>query len=76
MRLARATSQDQRFILAALGVTIIAPGDGTWELELEILRGPSADTPEAQIVNKNPGIGWGFEAISKTGLTGYQPVLY
>ncbi len=58
-RLSSATCQDQRFILDALGATIIAQGDGTWELELEIPRGPSADTPEVQIVNERPRLAWG-----------------
>ena len=58
-RLSSATCQDQRFILDALGATIIAQGDGTWELELEIPPDPSADTPEVQIVNERPRSGWG-----------------
>ena len=32
-RLSSATCQDQRFIFDALGATIIALGDGNWELD-------------------------------------------
>ena len=58
-RLASATCENQRFILDALGTTIIAQGDGTWELELEIPQDSAPDKPELQIVNERPRSGWG-----------------
>ncbi|MEE8158150.1 MAG: recombinase family protein, partial [Dehalococcoidia bacterium] len=50
-RLAGATPEDRRSVLDAVGATIIAQGDGTWELELEIPQEPPPSEPEMQIVN-------------------------
>ena len=60
-RLANATCENQRFVLDALGATIIAQGDGTWELELEIPQDPPSDTPGLQIVNEGRRSGWGLD---------------
>jgi len=37
-RLATATAEDRRYVLEAVGATVIAHADGTWELELQIPR--------------------------------------
>ena len=47
------------FILDALCPTIMPEGDVTWELELEVPRGPSANTSEELIVNEKPRLGLG-----------------
>ena len=58
-RLAGATGQDRRFVLEAVGATILAQGDGSWELELLVPRAVSTETQEPQIVNTGPRLGWG-----------------
>ena len=49
----RATNEDWRFILEALGAKILAFGDGSWDIEVNI---PVAETSETHgsIVNKTP----------------------
>lgn len=37
-RLATATDEDRRYVLQAVGATVIAHADGTWEPELQIPR--------------------------------------
>jgi len=58
-RLVGATPEDRRSVLDAVGATIIAQGDGTWELELEIPQEPPPAEPEMQLVNSGPRLGWG-----------------
>ena len=58
-QLAGATPADRRSVLDAVGATIIAQGDGTWELELVIPKDPPPAEPELQIVNNGPRLGWG-----------------
>ena len=57
-RLGVESCQDRRFIFDALGVTIIAHGDGTWDLELEIPK-EASQLKEPQIENVTPRLGWG-----------------
>ena len=38
-RLAGATGQDRRFVLEAVGATILAHGDGSWDLEQSAPKG-------------------------------------
>jgi hypothetical protein len=59
-RLAGATGQDRRFVLEAVGATILAQGDGSWELELSVPRAVPTEAQEPQIVNTGPRLGWGF----------------
>jgi len=51
-RVVTATAEDRRFILEALGTQIIAHGDGTWELQLEV---PRQIPQQADIVSTRPG---------------------
>ena len=60
-RLEAATPEDQRFILEAVGTTVVAHSDGTWELELQVPQ----ETPEpVQIVNSTPGFPVGAQGVS------------
>ena len=45
-RLAGATGQDRRFVLEAVGATILAQGDSSWELELLVPRAASTVAQE------------------------------
>ena len=54
-RLTGATSEDQRFVLEAVGTKVLAQTDGTWELELQIPRQITGPAEEVQIVNSRPG---------------------
>lgn len=58
-RLVGAKPKDRRSVLDAVGATIVAQGDGTWELELEIPQEPSPSEPKIQLVNGGPRLGWG-----------------
>ena len=57
--MARGTSDDRRFLLDSLGATIIAAGDGSWELEVEIPKNTQPEVPELQIANERPRFGLG-----------------
>ena len=67
-RLAGATGQDRRFVLEAVGATILAQGDGSWELELLVPGAVSTEAQEPQIMNTGPRLGWGWYAVQQ-----YQP---
>lgn len=67
--MARGTNDDQRFLLDSLGATIIAAGDGSWELEVEIPKNTQAEVLELQIANERPRLGWGDRSHSKIRLT-------
>ena len=67
-RLAGATPEDRRSVLDAVGATIIAQGDGTWELELVIPQDPPPAEPEMQTVNEGPRLGWGCVDYTCSGL--------
>ena len=56
--LSRCDFQDQKFVLDAVGAKVIAPGDGSWELELELPQEPPSVLDE-QIENAGPRLGWG-----------------
>lgn len=58
-RMAGATPEDRRFVLDAVGATIIAQGDGVWELESEIPQDLPPSEPKMQLVNGGPRLGWG-----------------
>ena len=52
-------TRDRSFLLDALGVAIIAHGDGSWDLQLEIPREASATIQDQQIVTTEARLGWG-----------------
>ena len=55
-RLDRATPQDRRFVLEAVGTRVLAAGDGTWEVELEIPQEVTdRELRPLQLVNTDPG---------------------
>ena len=54
-KLATATPNDRRFILEAIGASVIIQADGTWELELQVPREVPAPKGDLQIVNSRPG---------------------
>jgi hypothetical protein len=56
-KLAQGSWEDQRFVLDAVGASVLAPGDGDWELELP--QEPPAGPPKGQIGNAGPSLGWG-----------------
>ena len=56
--LSRCDFQDQKFVLDAVGAKVIASGDGSWELELELPQEPPSVLDE-QIENAGPRLGWG-----------------
>ena len=47
-----ATQEDRRFILKAVGATLVAHEDGTWELELQV---PLENPEPVQIPDRTPG---------------------
>ena len=49
--------QDRSFILGALGVPVIAHGDGTWDLELEVPHLAAPPAQDVQIENTGPRLG-------------------
>lgn len=55
----RATNEDWRFILESLGTKIIAYGDGTWDIEINI------PVPAELIANKTP---WCTSPCSRPGI--------
>ena len=57
--LASEVCHDKSLILDALGVTIIAHGDGSWDLEMEVPREVSSAVQDGQIENTRPRLGWG-----------------
>ena len=57
--LSRRDFQDQTLVLDAVGAKVIASGDGSWELELELPQEPPPEVLEEQIVNTGPRLGWG-----------------
>ena len=52
-------SRDRSLILDALGVSVIAHGDGSWDLELEVPREVAPTVQDVQIENTGPRLGWG-----------------
>lgn len=75
-RLEGATHADRRFILEALGITVIAQGNGSWELELATPKADQLGTPELKIANGRPGLGWGvipFTSILSHKRRGSRP---
>ena len=60
--LSRCDFQDQKFVLDAVGAKVIASGDGSWELELELPQEPPSVLDE-QIENAGPRLGWGAPAL-------------
>ena len=56
-KLASATPDDRRFILEAIDTTVLVQADGTWELEIQVLREvPAPETDALQIVSTRPGM--------------------
>ena len=55
--LASEVGQDRSFILDALGVPVIAHGDGTWDLELEVPHLAAPPAQDVQIENTGPRLG-------------------
>jgi site-specific DNA recombinase len=54
-RLHGSTSEDQRFVLEAVGARVIVQADRSWELELQIPRSASGTDDALQIENTRPG---------------------
>jgi len=63
-RLAHDNPADQRFVLDAVGALVVASGDGSWELELELPQEPPAVPSEGQIANAGSRLGWGAAATN------------
>ena len=55
--LASEVASDRGFVLDALGATVIAHGDGSWDLELTVPQGVAPSDDEMQIVNTGPRLG-------------------
>jgi hypothetical protein len=53
-------SRDRSLILDALGVSVLAHGDGSWDLELEAPREFAPTAQDVQIVNAGLRPGWGY----------------
>jgi len=53
-------SRDRSLILDALGVSVLAHGDGSWDLELEVPREVAPTVQDVQIENTGPRLGWGY----------------
>jgi len=60
-RLARATPEDRRFVLEAVGTRVVVQADGIWELELQVPRIEAGPVDSLQVVNSRPG--WNYTVI-------------
>ena len=61
-------SRDRSLIFDALGVSVIAHGDGSWDLELEVPREVAPTVQDVQIENTGPRLGWGAYGFSRLRL--------